>query len=84
MYLNNLENALQRQFERTGSIDDLDYAITTNEQSVKSTPIDHPDCAMMLSNLGIALQRRFEKTGSMDDLDYAVVTHEQAVECRSS
>ena len=68
------------RFERTGSMDDLDRAIVTNEQAVESTPDDHPDRAMYLNNLGIALQSRFERTGSMDDLDRAIVTNEQAVE----
>ena len=79
MYLNNLGIALQSRFERTGSMDDLDRAITTNEQAVASTPDDHPNRAMYLNNLGNALQRRFERTGSMDDLDRAITTNEQAV-----
>ena len=60
-------------------MDDLDRAITMNEQAVASTPDDHPDRAGRLNNLGIALQSRFERTGSMDDLDRAITTNEQAV-----
>ena len=71
--------ALQRRFERTGSMDDLDRAIRTNEQAVASTPDDHPNRGMYLNNLGNALQSRFERTGSMDDLDRAITTNEQAV-----
>ena len=36
MYLNNLGIALQRRFERTGSMEDLDRAIVTSEQALKS------------------------------------------------
>src|SRR5438046_267929 len=77
--LNNLGNALQRRFKRTGSIEDLDRAIVTREQAVESTPDDHPDHAGMLSNLGIALQSRFKRTGSLEDLDRAIETKEQAL-----
>ena len=77
--LNNLGNALQSRFERTGSMDDLNRAITTNEQAVASTPEDHPNRACNLNDLGNALQSRFERTGSMDDLNRAITTNEQAV-----
>ena len=36
--LNNLGNALQSRFERTGSMDDLDRAITTNRASRRIDP----------------------------------------------
>jgi len=60
---------LQSRFERTGSMDDLDRAITTNEEAVASTPDDNPYRAAGLNNLGNVLQSRFERTGSMDDLN---------------
>ena len=40
------------RFERTGSIHDLDRAITTMERAVACTLDDHPDCAMYLNKLG--------------------------------
>ena len=52
MYLNNLGNALQNRFERTGSMDDLDRAIMTNEQAVESTLDDHPNHAGMSQQFG--------------------------------
>jgi hypothetical protein len=61
------------RFERTDSIDDLNRAITMEEQAVKSIPDGHLDRAGRLNNLGSALQRRFEWTGSMDDLERAIV-----------
>ena len=62
-YLNGLECALQMRFDRKGSMEDLNRAIETKEQAVKSPPVDHPDHAMYLNNLGSALQSRLETTG---------------------
>ena len=78
MYLNNLESALRYRFEQTGSMEDLDRAIMTTEQAVKSTPDAYPALAMYLHNLGIALLSRFEQTSSIEDLERAIVTNEQA------
>src|SRR5579871_6687221 len=65
------------RFDRTGSMDDLNRAITMNEQAVAWTPEDHPNRGAMLTNLGNVLQRRFDRTGSMDDLNRAITTNEQ-------
>jgi hypothetical protein len=64
----------------TGSIDNLNWAITIEEQALESTPEGHLDRAMYLKILGIALQSRFERTRSMDDLDRGITTNEQAVD----
>lgn len=80
--LNTLGRALQGVFERTGSMKDLDRAITAIEQAVASIPEDHPDHphrAGRLNNLGNVLQRRFECTGSIDDLERAITMQEEAV-----
>ena len=37
--LNNLGIALRKRFERTGSMEDLDRAITTSEQAMESIPV---------------------------------------------
>jgi hypothetical protein len=47
---------LQRRFERTGLMNDLNIAITVNEQAVVSTPEDHPNRGVRLNNLGSVLQ----------------------------
>ena len=60
-------------------MDDLNRAIMTKEQTVASTPDDHPNRAMYLNNLGTTLHSRFERTGSMKDLDQAITRKEQAV-----
>jgi len=50
MYLNNLGTALQKRFEKTGSIEDINRAIKTIHQTVQSTPADHPNRGCWLSN----------------------------------
>jgi CHAT domain-containing protein len=80
MYLADLGNALQARFGRTGSIDDLNQAITAGQQAVDITPPDHPNLPGLLSNFGIALRARFERTGSLDDLNQAITTGQQAVD----
>jgi tetratricopeptide (TPR) repeat protein len=75
-----LGNVLQMRFEQTGSIDDLERAITTREQAIGLTPDGHPDLPTIMNNLGTALHSRYELTGSMEDLERAIVAKEQAVE----
>ena len=69
---------LLSRFERTGSMYDLNRAITLNEQAVTFTPKDHPNLYARLSNLGDSLQSRYQQTGSMDDLNRAINNYEQA------
>ncbi|KAM0415700.1 hypothetical protein ACHAPT_013340 [Fusarium lateritium] len=70
---------LRMQFERVGSMDDLNRAIEVADMAVKATSQDHPDRAHFLSNLGNWLDRRFERTGSIDDLNRALDVAEIAV-----
>lgn len=51
-FLNNLGNAVQRRFERMGSMDNLDGTTATNEQAIESIPDNHPDPAELLNNWG--------------------------------
>jgi hypothetical protein len=73
-----LGTALQRRFEQTRSIDDLNRAITLHEGAVAVTPNDHSDYSTYLSHLSSALRSRFDKTGSVDDLYQAIAAIEQA------
>jgi hypothetical protein len=50
----------QTRFERTGTLADLDRAITLGQDAVDATPSDHPERPGRPSNLGNALQTRFE------------------------
>jgi hypothetical protein len=58
---------LYERFERTGSIDDINRAITIRKRMIGLIPISSRDRATHFNNLGIALLSRFERTGSMDD-----------------
>jgi tetratricopeptide (TPR) repeat protein len=79
IFLANFGSALRCRFEQTGSINDLNQAITMYEQAISSMPKDHPSCAVHFNNLGDALQRRFGHTGLTEDLDRAIKMNEQAV-----
>ena len=71
---------LSRRFERTRSINDLNYAIDVASMAVDATPQDYLDQAIILSNLRAHLRRRFERTGSMVDLNRAVDVASTAVD----
>lgn len=70
--LNNLGGALQHQFERTGSLEDLGRMIEAREECLDVIQVDDPKRSMYLNNLGTALQSRFQETGSIDDLNVAL------------
>ncbi|KAF2804516.1 uncharacterized protein BDZ99DRAFT_544163 [Mytilinidion resinicola] len=75
-----ISQELLQNYERYGSIEDLDKAISVIEQVLNITPQGSEDLAAMLSNFGAMLSRRFERTGSMDDLNQAVDVANMAVE----
>ena len=77
---NNLGSNLQRQYEREGSIEDLENAIRVARQAVDVTPEDHPDLAAILNSLGVTLGRRYERTGKMEDLEEAIQVARQVVD----
>ncbi|RKK76947.1 hypothetical protein BFJ68_g18006 [Fusarium oxysporum] len=58
---------------------DLEEAIKTARQAVKSTPDDHPNLAGRLNNLGNEFGLRYKRTGEMKDLEEAIKTARQAV-----
>lgn len=66
------------RYERTGSMEDLDDAISKTKQG-KPTADGNPDLAVCLNNLSSMLQRRFERTGKVGDLVEAVRTSKEAV-----
>ncbi|KAH7191136.1 CHAT domain-containing protein [Fusarium oxysporum] len=79
-WLNNLGNKLERRYERTGEMADLEEAIRTARQAVDSAPDDYPNRAAWLNNLGNKLERRYERTGEMADLEEAIRIARQAVD----
>ena len=79
MHLCALELWLEKRFDCTGFIADLNRAVDVLGEAVTATPLDDPDRADTLSSLGTLLGRRFERTRNMADLDRAVDVLEEAV-----
>lgn len=59
-WLNNLAEAHELLFERTGDMGQLELAISLSEESLRLTPRDGPEKARRLSNLANQLGRRFD------------------------
>ena len=59
--LNNLGLALQRQFEITQSMDELNAAIEAASSASNCIPENSPGRPGILNNLGTALEIRFEE-----------------------
>lgn len=78
-FLKNLGVALNKRFERTGSMDDLNASVTAYDAAVASTPRSDSYRASRLNNLGCALQTRFERTQRVTDLYSAVNVLEEAI-----
>lgn len=68
LFLDNLGNLLQLRFERTGTREDIDDAITTFQKRIDFIS-DLPRGAISLFRLACALQLRYYLAGSENDLD---------------
>ncbi|KAF8810300.1 hypothetical protein BYT27DRAFT_7092307, partial [Phlegmacium glaucopus] len=82
-HLNNLANLLLTRFEHGGQKNDLDEAISLNEQALELFPSAHPDRSFSLTSLANALSKRFDQGGQKSDLDEAISLHRLALELRS-
>lgn len=67
-----LTDALHDQFQRTGSVSDLDEFIKHDEVLLSLYPQDHPVHLAALGNLGLALRNRHASGGGLEDLEKAV------------
>jgi tetratricopeptide (TPR) repeat protein len=70
---------LQTRFEQTGTLADLNEAVTITEQALSAIPADHPRRSSYLSDLSGVLRTQFEQTGMLADLDRAVQLGHEAV-----
>ncbi|MEU6570401.1 tetratricopeptide repeat protein, partial [Streptomyces parvulus] len=68
----------RRQFQLTGSLADLDRAISAIREAVRDAPTRDAGRAELLTDLGNALEVRFRRTGRSNDLDEAVSAHTAA------
>ncbi|KAI1189012.1 hypothetical protein F5B17DRAFT_393192 [Nemania serpens] len=69
---NNLGGMLLTRSDKTGDMEDLEKAIDTASEAVKSTHVEHPDSASRLSNLSSMLYRRYEKKKVIEGLDRSI------------
>lgn len=69
--LNKLAGSYLRSFDRTGTAEDLDRAISLLHQALGQSET-WPSAAQAIGNLGIALRKRGVLRGSLSDLDLAV------------
>ena len=76
---NHRGEAMYEEYERTGSIEVLQTAITLFRETVDSAAADHPR-TRALTNLAAAVVARFRRTGQQSDLDQAIALFGEAVE----
>ena len=74
---------LVKSFEETGSVEDLNRAVTTELYAVALTTIDAPKRVMYLNNLCAFLSVRFGKEESIDDINNAIIIRERIVSSMS-
>ncbi|KAH6603228.1 hypothetical protein Trco_008003 [Trichoderma cornu-damae] len=80
-YLSSLGSYLAQRFEQTGSMADLNRAISVADEAIDGSPRGDPLYhASHLSSLGNHLGQRFEQTGSMADLNRAISVASEAVD----
>jgi tetratricopeptide (TPR) repeat protein len=70
--LSDLAVALDIRGERTGTLADLDEAISLHRQVLEVARSDHPRQPGFHSNLATSLRHRFLATGQIEDLDAAI------------
>src|SRR5271155_709952 len=78
VYLAHLGLAFNKRSQRTGSMDNLNNAISAEERAVDSTSSQDPALPMRLNNLGASLYRRFEQTGDIETLECAITKYLEA------
>ena len=67
-----LANAVQNRFEKTGSLADLEEAISMFRELLFLHPAPHPNRSISLVGLAYSLRDRFRWTGSVTDLEEAI------------
>lgn len=80
---NNLSNALQARFERTGNLLDLDAAIAAAREAKDAIPAGHPLRGGALSMLSVTLRSRYERTGDLADLTAAADAAQEGADSTS-
>ncbi|KAJ2934815.1 hypothetical protein H1R20_g2227, partial [Candolleomyces eurysporus] len=79
-----LANAIRHRASQTGSLTDLDEAISLAREALKFRPFPHPDRSVSLNSLGNALLHRHRVTGTMADVEEAISMYREALGLRPS
>ena len=77
--MHGLAYALWSRFGRTGSMVDLNEAISMHRETLSLRPTPHPDRSSSLTNLGLGLLDRFRRTGLIADLEEALLMHRESL-----
>ncbi|KIM40791.1 hypothetical protein M413DRAFT_412983 [Hebeloma cylindrosporum] len=80
MFLTNLGNSYSNCFGHSGSLQDIDHAISHQQSAVESTPFVNARRPGRLNNLGNSYYLRFIHTGHLQDSDHSISYHQKAVE----
>ncbi|MBE1462310.1 CHAT domain-containing protein [Kibdelosporangium phytohabitans] len=72
VHLHNLSLALRLRFERTGTTEDLEHAITTSRQALRMAAGGDPNISSYRHNLGMSLWLRYQRTSRREDLAEAI------------
>lgn len=78
-YMSGLATSLWYRFGKTGSMVDLNEAISMDRETLSLRPTSHPSRSSSLTNLGLRLWDRFRRTGSMADLEEAISMHRESL-----
>ncbi|KAJ7077345.1 CHAT domain-containing protein [Mycena epipterygia] len=75
-----LGEALQRQYEEMGDLDDLQVALQTKKEAVDLTPEGHPDRADRLQSLAESFTDQYQRLRELDDIEAALQLNQEAVD----
>ena len=76
----NSASEMFKQFEESGSMNDLNIAVALIREGIMELPEDSDHYAAAVNNLALGLLTRFEQAGQQSDLDEAILLHRQALE----
>src|ERR1043165_6472808 len=72
VHLHNLGLALRLRFERSGVPEDLEHAIATSRQALRTAAGGDPNISSYRHNLGMSLWWRYRHTTRIEDLAEAI------------
>lgn len=84
LYFQSMERESKDGHDQTGSMDDLERAITHAQEAVQATPLDHPDRAIYLFNLGNRFRERYSRIGDKKAEEESVRLFEKGAKCSTS